>query len=121
MLEHKPKDYVDNIQEQHRDLISAFRSEEPLRDAIKASTSTSSFVDGWKCIGSGRFEDLKEFCGGLATVFPSTATVESDFSIVNYEKNLYRTALMDLSLEGILHSKQFDVLKAFLLRNVPNA
>jgi len=99
------------IQEEHRELISAYRSEEPLRDAINSSTSTDSFIDGWKCIGSGRFEKLKEFCGGLRTVFPGTATVESDFSIV---KNDYRTALTDLSLEGIMHSKQFTTIQSFV-------
>jgi hypothetical protein len=68
----------------------------------------------WKCIGSGRFEKLKEFCGGLGTVFPGTATVESDFSIVNFEKNDYRAALTDLSLEGILHSKQFTTVQSIV-------
>ena len=109
----KTETELEIIQEEHRELISAYRSEEPLRDAIKSSTSTASFIDGWKCIGSGRFEKLKEFCGGLGTVFPGTATVESDFSIVNYEKNDYRTALTDLSLEGILHSKQYKIIEGF--------
>ena len=38
-------------------------------------------------------------------------TVESDFSIINCEKNSRRSALTYLSLEGILHSKQFDMVK----------
>jgi len=54
---------------------------------------------------------LKEFCRGLASVFPSTITVESDFSIINFEKNFHRSALTDLSLEGTLHLKQFDMVK----------
>ena len=85
-----------------------------LRIPINSSTSTDSFIDGWICIGSGRFEKLKEFCGGLGTVFPGTATVESDFSIVNIEKNDYRTALTDLALEGIMHSKQFTTIQSFV-------
>ena len=40
------------------------------------------FLDRWRCIGSGRFQYLKEFCGGLATVFSSTTTVKSDFSLL---------------------------------------
>ena len=104
---------LESLQEQHRELISAFRSEEPLRDAIQSSKDCSSFEEGWKCIGSGRFEELKEFCGSLATVFPGTSTVESDFSVVNYEKNDNRTALTDLSLEGILHSKQYKTIQSF--------
>jgi len=75
------------------------------------STDTLSFSDGWRCIGSGGFQYLKEFCRGLANVFPSITTIESDFSIINFEKNSHRPALTDLSLEGILHSKQFDMIK----------
>jgi hypothetical protein len=44
----------------------------------------------------------------LASAFPVTASVESDFSIVNWEKSDYRSALTDLSLDGVLHYKQFE-------------
>lgn len=61
-----------------------------------------------------KFNPLKVFFGGLGTVFPGTATVESDFSLINWEKDEYRSWLTDLSLEGILlHSKQY-----FDLQNV---
>jgi hypothetical protein len=40
-------------------------------------------------------------------VFRGAATIESDFSFVNWEKSDYRSALTDLSLEGILHWNQF--------------
>ena len=58
-----------------------------------------------------RYQRLRDFVGGLATVFPGTATVESDFSVINSESNRCRTALTDLSLEGILHSKQWDEVR----------
>ena len=35
---------------------------------------------------------------------PSTATVESDISIINYENNSRWSALTDLSLERIVHN-----------------
>ncbi len=54
---------------------------------------------------------LREFSGGLATVFPNTASVESDFSVLKWEKDEYRQSLTDLSLEGILHSKQWAVIE----------
>ena len=60
-----------------------------------------------------KFDPLKDFFGGLGSVFPGTATVESDFSLINWEKDAYRSWLTDLSLEGILHSKQY-----FDLQNV---
>jgi len=52
----------------------------------------------------------KEFSGGPATIFPGTEVVESDFSVLKYEKNLFRTSLLDLMLEGIMHYKQYSVL-----------
>ena len=50
------------------------------------------------------------FSGGLATVFPGTAEVESDFSVLKYEKNSFRTRSLDLMLEGIMHCKQYGAL-----------
>jgi hypothetical protein len=45
-------------------------------------------------------------------MFPNTATVESDFSVIGFEKNEYRTSLTDFSLEGALHSRQFEKLRS---------
>ena len=53
---------------------------------------------------------LRDFCGGIATAFPNTAAVESDFSVLGWEKDEYRLELSDLYLEGILQSKQFNLL-----------
>ena len=58
----------------------------------------------------GRFEILRDFCGGIATVFLNTASVEYGFSILGWEKDKYRLSITDLSLEGIMHCKQYDVL-----------
>ena len=41
-------------------------------------------------------------------MFPNTASVESDFSLIGVEKTVYRQSLTDFSLEGILHAKQFE-------------
>jgi hypothetical protein len=59
----------------------------------------------WHLLGE-KFTLLRGFAGGLATVSPSTAAVESDFSLIKWEKNEFRSALADFSLEGILHCKQ---------------
>lgn len=45
-------------------------------------------------------------CCGFASVFPGTSTVESDFSLIGWEKDEYRFKLTDVSLEDILHAKQ---------------
>lgn len=60
---------------------------------------------------SNRFKASLAFCGGLPNVFLGTATVECDFSKINLKRNDYRSHLTDLSLEGLLQGKQFDVLR----------
>jgi hypothetical protein len=42
---------------------------------------------------------------------PNTATVESDFSIIGWDKSDDWHDLTDFSLEGILHAKQYNNLK----------
>ena len=69
------------------------------------------FKDGQQYTG-GRFNVLRDFCGGLATVFTGTATVESDFYIVKYVKNYFQTSLTEFMLEGILQANQFRLLQA---------
>ena len=102
------------ILQEHCEFLRAYQSGEALCDAIDALTNGFSFNHSWVCIGRGRFENLKEFYGCLAMIFPGTATVESDFSIINYKKNEYRTTLADLSLGGILHSKQYKMITSFI-------
>ena len=70
----------------------------------------TSFEKGW-APANGRFHTLRDFCGGLASVFPNTATVEADFSVIGWEKNVYRKSLTDFSLEGIIQAKQFRRLQ----------
>ena len=43
-------------------------------------------------------------------VFPNTTTIESDFSILGWEKDEYRKSLTDLSLDSIIQCKQFELL-----------
>ncbi len=53
---------------------------------------------------NGRFPHLMAFSGGLATVFLCTAVVQSDFSVLKYEKNPFRTAFWTSPLkETIRH------------------
>jgi hypothetical protein len=46
----------------------------------------------------------------ISPLNPGTAAVESDFSVLKFEKNVYWTALLGITLEGILHCKQFKAL-----------
>lgn len=45
-----------------------------------------------------RFPLLVQFLGGLASVFPGTSTTESDFSVLQWEKDEHRAHLTNLSL-----------------------
>jgi len=54
-----------------------------------------------------------EFCGVIATLFPGTSTVESNFSILHWEKDAFRKSLLDFGLEGVLQAKQWMFIEQF--------
>ena len=47
-------------------------------------------------------------------VFANTASVESDFSRLRWEKDEYHLSLTNLLLEGIMQSKQHELLKSLI-------
>lgn len=103
---------IAEIEIQHRQLSFAYRHEPALKSALdkySENVSIKSFDTAWAIV-EGRFEILRDFCGGIVTVFPNTASVESDFSILGWEKDKYRLSITDLSLEGIMHCKQYEIL-----------
>ena len=75
--------------------------------AVENEKPTTSFAEAWASFYDDKFGLLKRFFGGLASVFPGTATVESNFLLINWEKDDYHAGLTDFCLEGILHSKQY--------------
>ncbi len=109
---HYSVDHIDVIADKHKLLLHAYRSEPVLKQAIDGLDGRSSFKDGWSLIES-RFPNLMEFCGVLATIFPSTSTIESDFSILRLEKDNFRKSLSDFGLEGVMQLKQWTFLEQF--------
>jgi hypothetical protein len=97
---------IDVIADEHKALIMAHRREEVLRTCIDSGDNSTSFETGWGTLSS-RFPNLAEFCGGVATIFPGSSTVESDFSVLRMEKDAHRKKISDFGLEGVLQSKQF--------------
>jgi hypothetical protein len=81
-----------------------------LCDIIDKHDHTTTFNDAWDC-ASGRFKRLH---GGLAIVLANTTSVESDFSILKWEMDVNRTALMHLSLDDIFQAKQRLILQTLL-------
>ena len=102
---------IEQIEQDFGELGSAYNREPSLKSALDQCNGRTTFEVGWNYVQE-RFKALKEFCGGLATAFPGTSNVESDFSIVKWEKDDCRIGLTDFSLEGILHAKQFDAVQA---------
>jgi len=83
-----------------------------LKDDIDLLSSNSSFKDGWSLFGA-RFTNLMEYCGVVAMLFPGTSTVESDFSILRREKDLFRKCLLNFGLERVMQAKQFLFIEQF--------
>lgn len=102
-------DSIVKLERQHALLLIAYQHDPTLRSALDACDHNTSFESGWAIV-EGWFNELRDFCGGIATIFANTATVESDFSILGWEKDEYRMSLTDLSLEGIMQCKQFELL-----------
>jgi hypothetical protein len=103
---------IDQIEEDHRELRRVANSEAHFKELLgRCSDVKTGFMEGC-ALCQGRFDKLQLFAGGLASMFPNTATVESDFSIIGAEKNVYRQSLTDVSLEGILCAKQFETLRS---------
>jgi len=93
--------------------LKAFRNqifvEEDFCETIVNMDDLISFDEAWSTIRK-KYPLLCMFFGGLASVFPGTSTVESDFSNIGFEKDDYCAALTNFSLEGILQCKQFKLL-----------
>jgi hypothetical protein len=103
---------IELISQQFSKFIRAVREEPQFKDAVEKDVDNlNGFSESWSPT-QGRFPLLQEFCGCLASAFPNAATVESDFSIIGWEKDDCRADLTDFSLERILHCKQFKALQA---------
>jgi len=105
---------IDIIADQHKVLVHAYQSEPMLKHGIDVLSSKSSFKDGWNLLGT-RFPNLMDYYGVVVTLFLGTNIVESDFSILRWEKDEYHKMLSDFRLEGILQSKQYFFIKAPIL------
>ncbi len=110
--QHYSSEHIDTIADEHKQLLHAYRTEQVLKQSIDALSSQLAFKDGWSLLGR-RFPNLMEFCGVIATLIPGTSTVESDFSILRWEKDAFRKSLSDFGLEGVLQAKQWMFIEQF--------
>jgi hypothetical protein len=92
------------INNEFEQLVRLISRDSNLKAALTKGSEESDFGKAWRPLGN-RFPYMLRFAASLANVMPGTATVEADFSTINYEKDDHRSALTSLSLEGILHSR----------------
>ncbi|KAI9916019.1 hypothetical protein PsorP6_008651 [Peronosclerospora sorghi] len=67
------------LEDEFAALVQARRREPQFKKVLDDRDNKTSFEKGWSVTGK-RFPLLQEFVGGIATVFPGTSTIESDFS-----------------------------------------
>lgn len=91
---------------EQKNLREAYLNEPTLKAALDGMGESVSFENSWKLFGN-RFPHLCTFAVGIAKFYPGKTRVESDFSVIGWGKDEYRSAIMNFSLEGIIHSKQF--------------
>ncbi len=103
------------LENEFRNLKVAYANDAALKETIdEVDEDKMDFDNAWKHL-SKTYGKLHEFFGGLATVFPGTATVESDFSHLKMTSNSHVTNMTDFSLESKLHAKQFIDLQRLKL------
>lgn len=116
--------HVDLIEQEHRELLDMIRSSPPLRTIVEGHTYKTMFDDAWDDLpAQPTLRHLRAFCGGLATAFANTTSVESDFSILKCEKDAFRSSLTALSVEGVFQTKQMKTIHRMLelLTPMPDA
>lgn len=88
------------IEKQYRQLCLTYQQDSSFKTAFDKCDSSDiklSFEVGWGMV-DGRFNVLRDFCGGIAMVQVNIAIVESDFSRLSWEKSEHRK-FIDLALE----------------------
>jgi len=106
-----------HLEDEHNALRRRYQREPDLKQALDSLKESAGFKESWavKQLNSfNSFQTLMEFAGGMATPFPTTAAVESDFSVVRWEKDDGRGSLENFTLEGVLHSKMYESLQNLL-------
>ncbi|ETV65140.1 hypothetical protein H257_18066 [Aphanomyces astaci] len=89
------------------------RKERNICTAIEMHSSTTISNDAWDVLPSG-YDNLRAFRVRLASVLANTTAVESDFSILKWELEEFRSCMMHLSPECTFQAKQRRLLMSLL-------
>ncbi|CAM6019032.1 unnamed protein product [Sphagnum balticum] len=100
---------IEDVERDHMKLVKDYGIEIELKENIDAQDHRTMFNCAWDSM-RGKYQALCCFSSCLATSFANTTLVESDFSILKWEKNSNQKLLTNLALEGIFATKQHDRL-----------
>jgi hypothetical protein len=96
---------MDLIEWHQQELFNAYKREPNFKLLVDKQDHTTLFNMEWDDL-KGRFEHLRIFCSGLANAYANTTSIESGFSILEWEKDDFRQSMMNLTLEGNFQAKQ---------------
>ena len=96
-------EYIGQLEREFNDFKDECRRDTSFKELVAIEKKTLNEAWDWL---SDKYPKLMLFFGALGSVFPGTSSVESDFSIIGFEKDEYRTCLTNFALEGIMHCKQ---------------
>jgi hypothetical protein len=100
---------IQRISTDHRNLSAAYANDRAVKRDLDSCDHSTTFTAAWSVPGiKDKYPHLMDFAGGLATVYPNDGVVESDFSILKYEKDQFRKSMSNLTLHGILACKQYQ-------------
>jgi hypothetical protein len=85
-----------------------------LKDMLDSMKDTIEYRDAWESLQS-QFPKLCEFSTGLATIYPGTTRVESDFSILGWEKGRVSLRIDEL-FAGSYHAR--ETIQGFAFHHV---
>src|SRR5436190_13144087 len=84
---------ISKLELQHHELLLLYQHNITLRSELDKCDHTTLFQSGWAILlapeFSSKYRILCDFCRRIVSVFPNTATVESDFSILGWEADEY--------------------------------
>jgi hypothetical protein len=96
---------INAIKNDHRKLLTAYCRENDISSIVDQHNHTTSFNEAWDSLDGARFDQLRRFCAGLATVFPNSTSVEFDFLILKWELDEFPQESAGLVLGGNLPNK----------------
>jgi len=100
---------IEDVERDHMKLVKDYGVEIELKQNIDAQDHMTMFNCAWDSM-RGRYQALRCFSSYLVTSFTNTTLVNSNFSILKWEKNSNWKSLTNLAFKGIFATKQHDRL-----------